>query len=112
MTNLNVVEAQEIGYDWSHWNQLQNTFSLKVYDTDIKYPKTMLSEAWKWFCEEVEELHVDTSFFKYVVVTKRDVTWQVDFYANPECKGRCFSLYGIYFNGKRRKIMQAALSIS
>jgi len=94
---------------------MQNTFNLKVYDHDHKYPKTLLKLAWKWFVEEAEALHVDTSFFKYAAITQMDdVTWQVDFYDNPdpEKSGAGFSLYEIYFDGKTRKILQATFGLT
>lgn len=106
-----VISSEEIQYNWNSFNTLQNTYNLRVVDRNADYPKYLIIRAWEWFLECAENYHVDTSFYKYVTVTKWDCTWQVDFYDNEECEGYNFSVYEIYYDSRNKRIMQACFGI-
>lgn len=83
---------------------------LYVSDGNLKYPKSLLKDGWKWFLEFCEDYKINASKYVAVKISRIDgVVWQIDFYQNEECSGSCISLYEIYFGD--RKILQAKWDI-
>ena len=83
---------------------------LYVSNDNLKYPKSLLKDGWKWFLEFCEDYKIDASKYICVEISRNDgVTWQIDFYQNKECSGSNISLYEIYFGD--RKILQAKWNI-
>ena len=103
-----VISSKEYAMDFNRWNQMQNRFELKCIDRHKKYPKSLLKDAWKWFLEFAERMHIDASPYKCAMIVQNDgVTWQIDFIDSRLIDAAGFCLYQIYFDGRTRKIMQA-----
>ena len=53
--------------------------SLVVTDPNLKYPKYLLKDGYKWFLELCEEYAVDHTQYCFVEIMQIDgVTWQLD----------------------------------
>ena len=102
LNELQVLSSKEVQYNWNSWNSLQNTYDLHVIDNDLKYPKHLIIECWKWFISEAKEIHLDYSLYKFVDVSKWDCTYQVDFYSDKECNNRSFGFYQIFYDSRNK----------
>jgi hypothetical protein len=106
-----VIKTEEIQYNWNSWNDMQNTFNLHVIDHNKKYPKNLVIQAWKWFLEYCEFYHIDHHAYRYAEIRKWDYDWTIDFTTQPDYKGACFQLYGICYDSRNKKILQASFGI-
>lgn len=108
----NILETVEVQYDWNSWNQLQNTYNLRVIDKNVKYPKHLLIQATKEMEEWAKFHHVDYSFYKYVSITKWDCTYSVTFYDGIDmCYSSKISVQEIYYDSKNKKILQSCICV-
>lgn len=109
---MQIISATEIGYNFNRFNQMQNTYELKIINPELDYPKSLVKEALKWIKEECDDYKIDFNSYGYMEITKFDgVTYQVDLRQSEDVLGATLSLYDIYFDTKSRKIMQANFGI-
>ena len=105
---VTILKSEEIQYNFNSFNQLRNTFNLRVIDCDYKYPKHLLIQSYKWFVEWAKEYYIDYTKYMYVTITKWDCEYQVNFYTDISMnKGGHFGLCRIYYDSKNKKILQA-----
>lgn len=102
---------KKIAQDFKNgWNSIQNRYDLIVTDREMKYPKSLIREAWKRFKEECEVYHIDYTKYPYVHICYDDPTWQVNFHTDKDPCGPSFCLFDICFHSQKRKILQATFS--
>lgn len=107
-----VIEAQEIDYNFLGHSDLYGRTPLKVIDYDCSYPKHLVLQAYKWFCEFAKEAHIDTSFYQYITITKQDPIWHISFFTNDKQEGISYNLSEIYYDSRNKKILQAIQVLS
>jgi len=86
-------------------------FRLQKTADDIKYPKTLLTEAIKELNDWCEDKFIDASKYRLVRICEDDPCWQVDF-CTAESNGAEISVYEIYYCGTRRKILQRVIEMN
>jgi len=109
--NMEVFSCEKIGKNWNQWNDIQNSFNLKIYDYKHKFPKHLLICALRRFNEIADTYCIDASKFKYIRISNMDVTSQVDFHCDTDSTGPNFSIYGIYYSSKNKSIMQSCYAM-
>lgn len=105
-----LLEAEEVGIDINRWNGLRNNYELKKFSKRPKLPVSLLPAVLRDFNEWAVTYHMDASQFKFIRVTRQDPTWQVDFHCDRDPTGPHVSVYEIYYNTARRRIMQRCIS--
>lgn len=112
MTDLKICSSESFGYNFQQWNVLQNSFNLKCLDSDMRIPKGLIQRALEELHDFAYDYHIDSEKFPYVRVTCMDeVVFQVDFHTDEDSTGPHISIYGIYYNEKKREIMQRCIGI-
>lgn len=110
MNTPEVRRSEAYEKNWNDWNDIQNSYNIRCSDPDLKYPKSLLSAAWKEFLGFAKEYHIDPSAYQWAEVSKMDdVTWQVDFHCTDDSTGPHIAVYDIYYNSRNRQIMQRCI---
>lgn len=116
MPKLKIEEVKvnsntEIAQDINQWNSIQNHYNLKITDRDLKFPKYLLIRVLEDMNEFCDSAFIDASKYQFVDVTKMDPTYQVDFFSNEKMDSPKISIYDIYYDSKRKVIMQRCISL-
>ncbi len=106
--NVEVIESASFRMKHSNdgWD-----FGLRKIAENVKYPKTLLTEAVKEFNYWCEDKFVDASKYKFVRIAENDPCWQIDF-CTAENDGAEVSIYEIYYCGTKRKILQRVIEMA
>lgn len=110
--NTKILSSEKIGHNFQDWSAFQNCYNIKCFNNDEKFPKYLIHAAIREFNSIAETYFMDASKFNYLRVTHMDCIWQVDFHTDEDATGPHVSLHEIYYNSKRKVIMQRFYSIS
>ena len=109
--NVQIKGNSEIAQNFNDWNSIQNHYNLKTIDPDLKFPKYLLINALREMNSFCESAFIDASKYQYVDVTKMYCTYQVDFFSNEKMNSPKISVYDIYYDSKRKVIMQSCIGL-
>lgn len=109
--DVKVVANVEVARDFNQWNVVRNEYNLKTTDSGLKFPKYLLICALREMNEFCEDAFIDASKYQFADVSKMDGVYQVDFFSNEKMKSYKISIYEIFYDSKRKVIMQSCRSL-
>lgn len=109
--DVKIIANVEVARDFNRWNAVRNEYNLKTTDSDLKFPKYLLICALREMNEFCESAFIDASKYQFVDVTKMDCVYQVDFFSDENMNSPKISIYEIYYDSKRKMIMQSCRSL-
>lgn len=109
--DVKVVANAEVARDLNQWNVVQNHYNLKTTDSDLKFPKYLLISVLTEMNAFCESAFIDASKYKFADVSKMDDLYQVDFFSDEKMKSYKISIYEIYYDSRKKKILQSCRTL-
>jgi hypothetical protein len=109
--DVKVVANVEVARNFNQFNVVQNDYNLKTTDSDLKFPKYLLISVLAEMNAFCESAFIDASKYKFADVSKMDDLYQVDFFSDEKMKSYKISIYEIYYDSKRKKILQSCRTL-
>jgi len=110
--NLICLESTVVEYNFNDFSTYRNSYNSHTTNKNWKYPKSLIKAAWLECLEFCELYHINARQYKYFkVIYDNNVNYQVDFHTTTDTTGPNISVYNIYFDNKKGKILQRGISI-
>jgi hypothetical protein len=101
-----IIEEEALGYDFQHFLSFSNTYAIKSKGK-LKYPKSLIIAVIKELEDYGKRMFIDITKYSFIRITQfESVTYQVEFHQTNDVLSPDISFYSIYFDSKRRKLLQ------